>query len=298
MNGAAEPPALPPEGWYPDPDRPDGERYWDGAHWSDEYRTPQTGHRLEDPSDRPQSLEILSRLAIAGLVVCALVEVNNIAADLEYMGLITDVIEGDPATGLETAEVQDRVDAASIAVGVSYLVTGLLFFIPWFHRAYANLSRMGVKALRYKPVWAIGSWFIPIFNLFRPKQIANDIWRASAADAHVGDERWHARAVGALVHWWWALFLLAGLVVGVGANVIAHADDQPVTPEAQLIETLELERTGYTLDVVGSVISIAAAVLAIVVVRRLTATQAETIAGLERESALSGTSAPFEPGGP
>ena len=39
------------------------------------------------------------------------------------------------------------------------------------------------RHLRYGTGWAIGAWFIPIFNLFRPKQIANDIDRASAPDA-------------------------------------------------------------------------------------------------------------------
>jgi hypothetical protein len=29
------PPALPPAAWYPDPERPGGQRYWDGAAWTE-----------------------------------------------------------------------------------------------------------------------------------------------------------------------------------------------------------------------------------------------------------------------
>jgi hypothetical protein len=33
--GEARPPALPPAGWYPDPAGSAGERYWDGAAWTE-----------------------------------------------------------------------------------------------------------------------------------------------------------------------------------------------------------------------------------------------------------------------
>lgn len=32
---AAPQPVLPPAGWYPDPSRPGGQRYWDGARWTE-----------------------------------------------------------------------------------------------------------------------------------------------------------------------------------------------------------------------------------------------------------------------
>jgi len=32
---APPPPALPPAGWYPDPARPGGQRYWDGQQWTE-----------------------------------------------------------------------------------------------------------------------------------------------------------------------------------------------------------------------------------------------------------------------
>jgi nitroimidazol reductase NimA-like FMN-containing flavoprotein (pyridoxamine 5'-phosphate oxidase superfamily) len=32
------PPTSPPSGWYPDPSNPDGQRYWDGARWTEHVR--------------------------------------------------------------------------------------------------------------------------------------------------------------------------------------------------------------------------------------------------------------------
>lgn len=39
----AETPALPPAGWYADPDLPGQQRYWDGARWTDYRHNPGLG---------------------------------------------------------------------------------------------------------------------------------------------------------------------------------------------------------------------------------------------------------------
>ena len=143
-------------------------------------------------------------VAIVGLILISLTELNNISADGQYIE-VADELLGAPAGLAEITDAEDRVDQASIAIVVAYVVLGIFTFIPWFHRAYSNLPKLGVAHLRYGTGWAIGAWFIPIFNLFRPKQIANDIDRASAPDALVTTNVWHRRAPAALLHWWWGL---------------------------------------------------------------------------------------------
>ena len=63
--------------------------------------------------------------------------------------------------------------------GTVFIATGV-FFLFWFHRAYRNLPALGGDR-RYGTGWAIGSWFVPFLNAWRPKQIVNDIWRESGA---------------------------------------------------------------------------------------------------------------------
>jgi hypothetical protein len=80
---------------------------------------------------------------------------------------------------------QDDLDTTDfregLIAGLTLLATivTIVFFIRWFRRAYLNLPALGAASLRFKSWWTIGGWFIPIANLFRPKEIANDIWRAS-----------------------------------------------------------------------------------------------------------------------
>ena len=72
--------------------------------------------------------------------------------------------------------------------------------------------------MRYGNGWAIGAWFIPIFAMIRPKQIANDIWRGSERGVEVSTQ-WRLVEVPGLVHWWWGLFLGQGTVVYVGQRL-------------------------------------------------------------------------------
>jgi hypothetical protein len=84
-----------------------------------------------------------------------------------------------------------------------------------------------VPGLRYASAWAAGGWFVPLLNLFRPKQVANDIWRAS--DPQLRSDGWHGRDVSPWLHWWWA-FWVAG---GVFGNQAAFAQMQADTVSEQ-----------------------------------------------------------------
>ncbi len=276
----AEPTTLPPAGWYPDPEGGPKARYWDGSEWTENYQEP-SGHWLANPANPPQRLRTLRTVAVVGLVLISFANINNVAADLEYIDVANRILDGEQPTIREITDAEDRVDRASIVLTASYLLLGIFAFIPWFHRAYANLPRMGVQGMRYGTGWAIGAWFIPFFNLVRPKQIANDIDRASDPEAIVTTSAWHERAPAALLHWWWAAFLISGLLANIAVRAIIDAADEDLLTRRDAFDALEQERVGFVVDALASVIAIVAAVLAIMVIRRITAAQDTVIDRLE-----------------
>jgi hypothetical protein len=137
-----------------------------------------------------------------------------------------------------------------------------VFFITWFRRAYRNLPVLGAAGLRYRSGWTIGCWFIPIAGLIIPKQIANDIWRAS--DPSAPPEQgvsWRTRAVPPLLTFWWILWI-ASIYVGNQELRTAFSEDTP--------ENLQ---NGDYIDIASAVLDIGAAALAIAVVVALTRRQ-------------------------
>ena len=118
---------------------------------------------------------ILARRALIALIVLDAISV--VSGYFEYSLYGQDVI------------TQEELDSNDIRQGIVALldftafVAAAVFFIRWFKRAYENLPALGARGLRFSASWAIWSWLVPFLNLFRPKQMANDIWRASEPDA-------------------------------------------------------------------------------------------------------------------
>lgn len=150
----------------------------------------------------------------------------------------------------------DRLQVAAVAELSVFLVTWILWLL-WFHRAYRNTAGFEPVTLRFGKGWAVGAWFVPILNLFRPKQIANDVWRLSAsAPDHTGSR--FSRPVAPIVHWWWAAWLISSVLGSVSARLF---DDTP---------TLAQERVATAVDVFAGLCFVATGVVALLFVRALT----------------------------
>lgn len=191
------------------------------------------------------------------LVVVVAVDVIAILSGLAEYRLL--------ASGDYSLQEADANDTRQRIVGVTQfalLVVAAVIFIRWFHRAYTNLPRLGSEHLRYRGGWAIGSWFVPILNLFRPKQIANDIWRGSdsALPAHASNS-WYNRPTPVLLAWWWAAFLVTNFVSRIAQRLSLSAEELP-----------ELRR-GTVAYLIADAVSVVAGLLAIRVVARLTERQ-------------------------
>ena len=217
-------------------------------------------------------LEGRARWAVIALSAVIVSDVVGIASDWLELDLLNRVLDGEdvPLSDLESND--DRQAAVGILVLATFVGT-VVFFIRWFHAAYSNLLALGQPELRYKPGWAIGAWFVPFLNLWRPKQIADDIWRGSAPDAPTLHEvGWKSRPVPGLLNLWWGAWIVSVFVGNFAARVWFDTD------------TAEDLRRADIADMAGLTLDLLAAVLAIAVIRRLTARQAERAQGLELAS--------------
>ena len=87
-----------------------------------------------------------------------------------------------------------------------YVATTVLFGV-WIYRAARNLRALGASNLRFGPGMAVGSYFIPILNLFMPFQAMKEIWNASRTPLSK-----NLRAGNSLLTMWWTLWLITFLI--------------------------------------------------------------------------------------
>jgi uncharacterized protein DUF4328 len=203
-------------------------------------------------------LERRARWAVLALVAVIVSDVIAIGSDWLEIDLMNRLIDGENVPASDIDSNDDRQTIVAVVIGAA-LVVAIVFFIRWFHAAYKNLVPLGQPNLRFKPGWAIGGWFVPVLNLWRPKQIANDIWRGSEPDAPTfhGDG-WKSAAIPVRLTAWWAMWIAATYI----GNLAARAWFGNETPNDL--------RAADVLDIAALVLDIGAAVLAILVVRRLT----------------------------
>ena len=163
---------------------------------------------------------------------------------------------------LDELEENDNREAAVAVIYFGALIAATVLFICWFHASYANLRALGQPNLRYGTGWAIGSWFVPFLNLWRPKQISNDIWRGSDPDApSFTVSAWPTVAITPFLGAWWAAWIAANLLSNAVGRTLWRAD------------TAEDIRSAARFEIFASVIDIIAVVLAVAVVWKLTARQ-------------------------
>jgi len=180
------------------------------------------------------------RWTVALLGCGAALDAVAVAAGLSRLGLL-----GGAAAGAAGDDALLRIVLTQLAV----FTLATLAWFAWLHGAYSNLRAMGTGATRYKPSMPIVYWLAPIVDLIAPHQIVKELWLRSATGNTV--EKLPAERAPLLVTAWW-IVVLAGSYLG-GQQVQAA---NPLAPTW----------LSLAFDAVATV----AAVLAILIVRRIT----------------------------
>ncbi len=149
---------------------------------------------------------------------------------------------------------------------VSYLhipvfIFTIICFLLWQYRAYKNLPALKVRKLEQTPGWAVGFWFIPVLNLFRPFQIMRELWNESDPDFDP-ELGFLSSSLGTpeLISWWWAFWLISRVAERISITV-GNAKNS-------------FNNGSFALALIfAAVLSAAAAFLTIQVVRGITARQ-------------------------
>ena len=110
---------------------------------------------------------------------------------------------------------------ASAVVGLVMSLIAIACFILvgcWIYRASANAHTLSSE-MTISPGWAVGSYFIPILNLFRPFQGMKEAWLASHFRGN-----WHDQAAPGLLILWWTLWLGVGFLDNIAWRLVTDSE--------------------------------------------------------------------------
>ncbi|WP_432064991.1 DUF4328 domain-containing protein [Streptomyces sp. C10-9-1] len=197
----------------------------------------------------------LGRAAMILLLLVAVAYIARITAELNMRRLVAGVLDdGFVAVSEADAAFAELMLNWAETIRGNLLLATMVVFIIWFHRVRCNAGVFATDWFTNGTGMAIGSWFIPIGNLWIPRRVAVETWTASRAD-HLAGSR-HQPTTLLNVWWtgWVATLLLSAFAAWRGSRA----------------ETADEMLAAVDLMVAADAVAVVAAVLAILFVRRLT----------------------------
>ena len=198
-----------------------------------------------------ESLRGRRRAVVVVFALIVIVDVFAVWSSVAELDLIDRIEAG---AFVEQSEV-DANDTRQGSMGILQLalyVAAAIVFIRWLRAAYRNTDVVAPGLRRYGHGWAIGAWFVPILNAWRPKQIVNDVWRAGSVNPSAEE-----RPPVLLLAWW---------LSWIAANLLSQAAGRAGLAQ----DTLDELRTADILFIVSDSWDAIVAVMAVAVVRSLT----------------------------
>ena len=199
------------------------------------------------------------------LAACAVVSLISIFSAYLQIELLSGVVAGGEISDEQIQANDVREGLVGLLWLAVFLATAIAFLL-WLHRAYRNLPALGNprQQLEYSPGWAVGYFFIPFVNLVYPYRAVREIWQKSDPRVRTDDDfMWQDTSTPALLVAWWIMWLASGVTSRIYATLTSKAE----TPDTILWAT--------KFGILPDVLSIIAAVLALLVVKKIDERQEE-----------------------
>ncbi|HEY6645158.1 DUF4328 domain-containing protein [Povalibacter sp.] len=187
---------------------------------------------------------------------------------ISVIGLITgamehsvlrDIQNGNFVAETELIQAGEASDTRQGIVGgcqfLIYIVSGI-WILRWIYVASSNARDLAAGAMKFSPGWAVGWYFIPFLNLWKPYQAMKEIWRVSANPRNPD-----AEPDSGLLASWWFFYIVSSLSGNAAFRLSLRADE--------IRELLAANFATRVSDIAG----IPLAILFMVVVRRMHANQ-------------------------
>lgn len=175
-----------------------------------------------------EPLRTRAYLAIGFLAANVVTHLIAIGSKFMQVDLLYKIIEHlSDVTQAQLLANDTRQGIVQLIVLVNF-IAAVVVFLVWVYGAYKNLRALGANP-DTSPGWAVGYFFIPIANLFRPFQVFQEMWRESDPEAVAveGVRPMHAFVGGSsksvLVIVWWGLWLLSNIVAWVALGYERNA---------------------------------------------------------------------------
>ncbi len=103
---------------------------------------------------------------------------------------------------------------AALLYIVLLIVSGIVSLI-WVYGAMRNARALRPTGITNTPAWAVGWFFVPLANLYKPIEVMQEIWVASRGPL---PERGYQKP-SSLIIWWWCLNIVGNAITTIAGKM-------------------------------------------------------------------------------
>ncbi|MDX8028928.1 DUF4328 domain-containing protein [Lentzea sp. BCCO 10_0856] len=211
-------------------------------------------------------------LGLAASVLVGLVALGNIAE--AAVGWFTCSTVSDYRAGTAMRADLRTVDQVNALIDwplTLLALVAIVVFIMWLYNARINAERLThADEHRHTRLWVWLGWFVPVVNLWFPKLVVDDIWRAS--DPLQQEVPLRQRVQSRTTTRWWTAYILMWLF---DLAYVRFFENGRLTTESFQIAAI--------LSTISAAVGVVAAVLAVQVVHRISDFQSTPLSPLRTD---------------
>jgi hypothetical protein len=118
----------------------------------------------------------------------------------------------------------------------------LILMLYWFYSASKNVRAFGATGVA-SPVMAVVWWFVPFLNLWKPYQVARNIWKASSPQLDVSSSNGISTGLRDLpssnnIKLWWILgllYLFVNIISRIVTSSLYYSDSEQTAQALTII---------------------------------------------------------------
>jgi len=189
---------------------------------------------------------VLTRSLKLFLWLAMILSALSLGSELLQLDLLNEIKAGRTPAPEQLDSNDLRQQIIGSAAFVNFVVLMVIFCV-WVYRANYNARQLGAIDMKFSPGWAVGWYFIPIANLWKPYQAMCEIWRASAAPAS-----WRHQPRGSILPLWWTFSLLSNFIANMSFRLSLLASST-----SELIWSSTVSAASCIFDIASNVIALA-----------------------------------------
>src|SRR5215470_11271448 len=156
-------------------------------------------------------VEVLAKLADISVNAAQLALASNYP-ETAAAALGPENVDVSEMTGGNFQMIVLMLDGTVSIFGLFVFIAAAVVFLFWQHRAYKNLLALDAIRPDFSSGWAIGIWFVPFLNLFRPYEIVKYIHDKSDPDTMNAEVGHYDTGGNFTLKAWWGFWIATAIV--------------------------------------------------------------------------------------